>query len=73
MLKNIKDILKTMGEALTFANAGEMLGKKEKGKVLAAQQKHLSTQSDAMPSQKTLTGNQGFAIESIDSPIALHH
>lgn len=32
MLKGIKDILKTMGEALTLANAGEMLTEEEKAK-----------------------------------------
>lgn len=35
MLKGIKDILDTTGEALTFADAGEMLTRREKVKVLA--------------------------------------
>ena len=45
MLDGIKDILKTMGKALTFANAGEMLTNNQKVEVLGRPKKPCSTAS----------------------------
>ena len=73
MLKSINDMLKTMGEALAFANAGEMLTEKQKARVLAPQQKRCSTVSDAMLSQGTLASDEAFATETVDGSVALCH
>ncbi len=71
MLRSINDMLKTMGEALAFANAGEMLTEKQKARMLAPQQKRYSTVSDAMLSQGTLASDEEFATEAVDCTIAL--
>ncbi|VAX08628.1 hypothetical protein MNBD_GAMMA25-874 [hydrothermal vent metagenome] len=44
MLKGIANILKTMGEAFTLANTGDMLNTRQKADVLTSSQKsHSST------------------------------
>ncbi len=71
MLKSINAILKTMGEALAFANTGEMLSEKQKSNVLSTPQKHTSATSTSSCPPKTIACDEDFAIESVDSTIAL--
>lgn len=71
MLKDIKDILKTMGEALTFADAGEMLTEEQKTEVLAHRKSPYPIIPDAAPPRVVLAGDEEFAPEAVECAIAL--
>jgi len=47
MLEGIKNILRKMGEGLSFANAGEMLTAEQKAKVLARDKRPSRTAPEA--------------------------
>lgn len=72
MLKNIKDIFKTMGEALTFANIGEMLTDDQKSDVLFAQHKEPRRNTpDIVLPRVVLAGDEEFSPETVEHAIAL--
>ncbi len=73
MLKGIKDILKTMGEALTFADVGEMLTEEQKVEVLAHRKSPFPIAPDAAPlTVVVLAGDEEFAPEAVECAIALY-
>jgi len=71
MLKGIKDILKTMGEALTFADAGEMLTEEQKAEVLARHKGPITIAPEATPPRVVLAGDEAFTPEAVERAIAL--
>ncbi len=71
MLEGIKDILKTMGEALTFAHGGEMLSDDQKAEVLARHKGSWPIAPDAAPPRVVLAGDEAFAPEAVARAIAL--
>ena len=71
MLKGIKDILKTMGEALTFADAGEMLTGKQKTELLARHQRPWPISFDAVPPRVVLASDEKFVTAVVERAIAL--
>lgn len=71
MLKGVNDILKTMGEALIFADAGEMLTEDQKAAILARSKRLFTTASDALPPRVVLAGDEELLPESVDRAIAM--
>ncbi len=71
MLKGIKDMLKTIGEALTFADAGEMLSKEQKAEVLDRHKGPWPIAPNAVLHRVVLAGNEAFAPEAVERAIAL--
>ncbi len=71
MLKGIKDVLKTMGEALAFADAGEMLPGGQKARVLARQKGPCPIASDAVLPRVVLAGDEEFPSSAVEHAIAL--
>ncbi len=71
MLKGIKDILKTMGEALTFADAGEMLTGKQKAELLDRHKGSWPIAPDVVSPRVVLADDEAFTPEAVDHAIAL--
>jgi len=71
MLKSINETLKIMGEALAFANTGEMLSEKQKNRVLAAQPKQPSITATSTSAQTRVSHNKDFSIEPASSTTTL--
>jgi len=71
MLKIIKDILKTMGEGLTFADAGELRPDEEKVEMLARHGGTLSITTDVLPPRVVLASDETFSPETMEHAIAL--
>ncbi len=71
MLKGIKDILKTMGEALAFADTGEMLTDGQKNEVVARKKGSCLISSDAVLPRVVLAGDEEFSPEAMEQAIAL--
>jgi len=71
MLKIIKDILKTMGGAFTFAHAGEMLSAKQKAEILGRVNNEDITQADEILSRVVLAGDKDFSSEVVETAITL--
>ncbi len=71
MLKGIKDILKAMGDALTFTDAGEMLTEEQKTEVLARHKGPCPIAPDVVPPRLVLAGYEKFSLEAVNHAIAL--
>ncbi|GMR21679.1 MAG: hypothetical protein BMS9Abin36_2283 [Gammaproteobacteria bacterium] len=71
MLKGIRDILKTMGEALSFANTGEMIPDEQKAEVMARHKRPFPIAPGAAPPRVVLAGDGELAPESMERAIAL--
>lgn len=71
MFKGIKNILKTMGEALTYSNVGEMLTKDQKSKILIDNKNSYSNNLDTTPSRIVLASDDVFSSNSIIRAISL--
>ncbi|GMR08528.1 MAG: hypothetical protein BMS9Abin26_1533 [Gammaproteobacteria bacterium] len=71
MLKGIRDILKTIGEALTFADAGEMLSEEQKAEILDRHKGPWPIAPNKVPHRVVLAGNEAFSPEAVEHAIAL--
>lgn len=71
MLKGIKGIMNTMGEALTFADAGEMLTAEQKTEMLARHQSRFQIAPDALLPRVVLAGDEELAPASVERAIAM--
>ncbi|EGV52699.1 hypothetical protein [Candidatus Endoriftia persephone] len=71
MLKGIKEILKTMGEALTYADAGEMLLAEQKAEVLARSTRFIPGIADTVQPSVVLAGDEVFGPVAVERAIAL--
>lgn len=73
MLNTIKDALKTMGEALSFANVGEMLTQKQKAEVLVGPKNSSSIAKDQshLQTRVLLVGDENFSPIAVERAIAL--
>lgn len=73
MLKTIKDILRTMGEALSFANAGEMLSDNQKAEVLSRCKDPYPVSLNVAPSRVILVSDEDFTLEGVERAISQCH
>ncbi len=72
MLNGIKNTLKLIGNALAFANAGEMLTEEQKVEILA-QQRSCPVTPEAIPPRVVLASYGEFSSASVNHAIALCH
>ena len=69
MINNINEILKTMGNAFTFSNEGEMLSSEQKKELLA--RKNSSSVLNKKFTRVVLAGDEEFSTEALEKVIAL--
>ena len=73
MLKDIKNVMKIMGEAMSFSNVGEMLTQKQKSEVMIGQKKSPPIAADQPQTQTRvlLVGDEEFSSNAVERAIAL--
>lgn len=71
MFKDIKKILNSIGDGLSYANAGEMLDHEQKMDVLESPKHHKEKVSEKTKSVIVLSGDNGFTSGSLDNAITL--
>jgi len=71
MLQEIRKILKTMGEGLAFADAGEMLTDEQKSEVLSRRKRPSSIVPDAQLPRVVLASDETFSSRVLERAIAL--
>ncbi len=69
MLKDIKDLLKTMGDALTFAGAEELLSEERKVEILARHKGPFPIAPDAVPPGVVLADDEELPSEEMEHAI----
>lgn len=72
-MAGIRSILKTMGEALTLANAGEMLTDSTKAEVLGNFAGSFPQAPDAVFPRVVVASDSGFAADIVEQGIELCH
>lgn len=71
MLINIKDILRKMGDAFSFAHAGEMLSFEQKSEILSQREKPYPMPVDVKLPKVVFASDEDFSLESLERAISL--